>query len=144
MILDPINQTYEHNVDNKYTTKHIVCERVYSDGDMNTEINKMIQCRWNNWRKISGVPGDKGVPPHVRGKMHKMIVQSAMRCGTDRIPMTSCHVKKLEVTDMTMCRWACGHTLRDHVRNDDTRERLKVENTTVRCRKARIRLKKDS
>ena len=53
-------------------------------------------------------------------------------------------MKKLEVTDMTMCRWACGHTLRDHVRNDDTRERLKVENTTVRCRKARIRLKKDS
>ena len=87
---------------------------------------------------------DTGVPPHVRGKMHKMIVQSAMRCGTDIVPMTSCHVKKLEVTEMKMCRWACGHTLRDHVRNDDTRERLKVENTTVRCRKARIRLKKDS
>ena len=27
-----------------------------------------------------------------------------------------------------VCRWACSHTLRDHVRNDDIRERLKVEN----------------
>ena len=46
----------------------------------------------------------------------------------------------LEVTEMKMCRWACGHTLRDHVRNDDIREKLKVENITERCRKARLRL----
>ena len=39
---------------------------------------------------------------------------------------------------MKMCRWACGHTLTDHVRTDDTRERLKVENITERCRKARL------
>ena len=30
-----------------------------------------------------------------------------------------------------MCRWAFGHTLRDRVRNDNIRERLKVENITV-------------
>ena len=53
--------------------------------------------------------------------------------------MTSSHVNKLEVIEVKMCRWACGHTLRDHVRNDDTRERLKVENITERCRKARLR-----
>ena len=40
---------------------------------------------------------------------------------------------------MKMCRWACGHTLRDHVRNYDIRERLKVQNITERCRKARLR-----
>ena len=31
------------------------------------------------------------------------------------------------------------HTLRDHLRNDDIRERLKVEDMTERCRKARLR-----
>ena len=36
-------------------------------------------------------------------------------------------MNKLEVIDMKMCRWTCGHTLRDHVRNDNIRERLKVE-----------------
>ena len=49
------------------------------------------------------------------------------------------HVKKLEVTEIKMCRWACGHTLRDHVRNDDIRKKLKVENITERGRKARLR-----
>ena len=45
---------------------------------------------------------------------------------------------KLEVTEMKMSRWACGHTQRDHVRNDEIRERLKVENFTERCRKATL------
>ena len=41
--------------------------------------------------------------------------------------------REQKVTEMKM--WA----LRDHVRNDNTRERLKVENITERCRKARLR-----
>ena len=53
--------------------------------------------------------------------------------------MTSSYVKKLEVTEMKMCRWACGHTLKDHMRNDNTRERMKVKNIRERCRKARLR-----
>ena len=88
---------------------------------------------------MSGVLCDKRVPPHVKGKMHKMVVQPAMLCGRDPVPMTSSHVKKLGVTEMKMCRWACGPTLRYHVRNDNIRERLKVESITERCRKARLR-----
>ena len=42
------------------------------------------------------------------------------------------HVKKLEVTQIKMCTWPCDHKLSDHVRNDDIRERLKVENITER------------
>ena len=38
-----------------------------------------------------------------------------------------------------MCGWACSLTIRDHVRSDDIRERLKVENITERCRKARLK-----
>ena len=110
-----------------------------SDGDMSREVNKRIQCGWNNRRKMSGVLRDKRIPPHVKGKIHKMIVQPAMLYGMETVPVTSSHVKKLEATEMKMCRWACGHKLRYHVRNDDIRERLKVENITERCRKARLR-----
>ena len=53
--------------------------------------------------------------------------------------MTSSHVKKLEVTEMKMCRWTCEHTLRDHVRKDDTGERLEVESITERSTKAILR-----
>ena len=109
-----------------------------SDGGMSTEINKRTQCGWNNWRKMSGVLCDNRVPPHMKGKIHEMIVQPAMLYGMETVPVTSSHVKKLEVTEMKMCRWACGHTLRDHVRNDNIKERLKVESITERCRKARL------
>ena len=81
--------------------------------------------------------GDKRVPPHVKGKLHKMIVQPAMLYGMDTVPVPSSHVKKLEVTEMKM--GMRPHTKRDHVRNHDIRERLKVENITERCLKARLR-----
>ena len=110
-----------------------------SDGDMTAEINKRNQCGWNNWRKMSGVLCDKRVPPHVKGTIHNTIGQRAMLYGMEAVPVTSSHVKKLEVTEMKMCRWACGHTLRYHVRNDDISKKLKEENITERCRKARLR-----
>ena len=81
-----------------------------SDGDKSTEVNKRTQCGWNNWRKMSGILCDKGVPPHVKGKIHKMIVWPAMLYGMETVPVTSSHVKKLQVTEMKMCRWVCGHT----------------------------------
>ena len=56
----------------------------------------------DNWRKMSGVLCDKRVPPHVKGKIHKMIVQPAMLYGMETVPVTSSHVKKLEVTEMKM------------------------------------------
>ena len=110
-----------------------------SDGGMSTEINKRTQCGWNNWRKMSGVLCDKRVPLHVKGKINKMILLPAILYGMETVPVTSSHVKKLEVTEMKMCRWACGHTLRDHVRNENIKERLKVESIAERCRKVRLR-----
>ena len=55
----------------------------------------------------------KRVPPHVKGYINKMIIQPAMLYGMETVPVTRSHVKKLEVTEMKMCSWACGHTLRD-------------------------------
>ena len=85
---------------------------------MSTDINETTQCGWNDWRKMPGVLCGKRVSPDVKGKIHKNIVQPAMQYGMERVLVTISHVKKLEVTDMKMCRWACGHTLRDHVRNE--------------------------
>ena len=71
---------------------------------------------------MSGVLFDKRVPPHVKGQIHKMIVQPDMLYGMETGPVTSSHVKKLEVTDMKMGM--------RQVRNDNIRERLKVESIT--------------
>ena len=110
-----------------------------SGGGMSTEINKRTHCGWNNWRRMSGVLCDKRVPPHVKGKIHRMIVQPAILNGMETVPVTSSHVKKLEVTEMKMCRWACGYSLRDHVRNENIKERLNAESIAERCRKAQLR-----
>ena len=110
-----------------------------SDGGMSAEITKRTQCGWNNWRKMSGVLCDKRVPPHVKGKIDNMVVQPAMLYGIKTVPVTSPYVKKREVTGMKMCRCACGHTLRDHVINENIKERLKEESIAERCRKARLR-----
>ena len=75
----------------------------------------------------------------MKGKIHKMIVQLAMSYGMETVPVTSSHLKKLEVREMKMCRWACGHTLRYHVRNKNFKDRLKVESIAEGCRKARLR-----
>ena len=77
---------------------------LHSDGDINTEVNKRIQCGWNYWRKVGGVLCDKRVPPHMKGKIRKMVVQPAMQYGVETVSMTSSHVKKLEVAEMKMCR----------------------------------------
>ena len=87
-----------------------------------------------------GVLCDRRVPPHVKVNIHETIVQPVMPYGMETVQMTSSHVKKREVTEMKRFRWTCGQTLRDHVRNDDIRERLKVENITERCRNARLGL----
>ena len=87
---------------------------------------------------MSGVLCDRRVPPHVKEKIHKMIIQPAMLYGMETVSVTSSNVKKLEVTEIKMCIWAYGHTLRDPVKNDDIREIMKVENITERCRKARL------
>ena len=97
---------------------------------MNREVNKRTQSVWNNWRQMYGFLCDKRVPPHVKGNVHKTTDQPAKLYGMETVPITTSHVKKLEVTEMKMCRWAFGHTLRDHVRNYDIGERFKVETIT--------------
>ena len=83
-------------------------------------------CGWNNWRTMPGVLCDKRVPPHVKGKIHKWSSSQLYCTGWRQCQWLAPHVKKLEVTELKMCRWACGHTLRDQARNGNTRERLKV------------------
>ena len=88
---------------------------------------------------MSGVLCNKRAPPHVKEHIHRIIVPPAMLYGMEIVPVTSSYMNKLEVTEMKMWRWACGHTLRDHVRNENINERLNVESITERCRKARLR-----
>ena len=56
----------------------------------------------------------EGLPPHVKRKIDKMIVQPAMLYGNETLPMTSSHAREETGSDKNevVHRWACGHTLR--------------------------------
>ena len=49
-----------------------------SIGEERNESVKRTQCGWNNWRKMAGFLCDKRIPLHLKGNVHKMIVQSAI------------------------------------------------------------------
>ena len=109
------------------------------DGSAAAEISRRVQSGWNNWKKMSGVLCDKKIPSKVKGKIYKMVVQPAMLYAMETLPVTNIQAKKLEVAEMKMCRWACGLTRMDHVRNEDIINRLKIETISTRCRKSRLR-----
>jgi hypothetical protein len=46
--------------------------------------------------------------------------------GVEYWPTKRRHAQQLNIAEMRMLRWICGHTRRDRVRNDDIRERLGV------------------
>ncbi|XP_047490929.1 uncharacterized protein LOC125040421 [Penaeus chinensis] len=73
---------------------------------------------------------DKRVPARVEGKIHRTVIQPAMLYGLETVPQTKKATRRLEVAEMKMCRWACGLTMRDRMRNDEIR---------LRCRSTRLR-----
>ena len=88
---------------------------------------------------MSGVLCDKKMPSKVKGKIYKMVVQPAMLYAMKTVPVTSSQAKKLQVTEMKMCRWACGFTRMDHIRNDDIMDQVEVESISTRLKKSRLR-----
>ena len=88
---------------------------------------------------ITGILYDKRIPQRVNGHMYTMVVQPAMLYATEILTLATRHVRKLETTERKMCRWTCEHTRKDHVRNDDIRNKLEVENISVMYKKSHLR-----
>jgi hypothetical protein len=59
---------------------------------------------------------------------------------TECWPTKRRHVQQLNVAEMRMLRWICGHTRRDRVQNDDIRERLGVTPVVEKLMQHRLRL----
>ena len=97
---------------------------IQKDGGTEAEVNCRIQSGWKNWKKMSGV---------------LMVMQPAMLYAMETVPVTCSQVKKLQVVEMKMCRWACGFTGMDHISNKDIMDKVEVEAISVRCQKSQFR-----
>ena len=47
--------------------------------------------------------------------------------------------QKMDVTEMHMLRWICGHTMIDRIKNQDFREKLEVAPQSAKMREKRLR-----
>jgi hypothetical protein len=55
-----------------------------------------------------------------------MTVILAMIYGAEYWATKGQRIQKMNIAEMQMLHWTCGHTRRDRIRNDDIREKLSV------------------
>ena len=53
----------------------------------------------------------------VKGKMYKSVVRPAMLHGMETVAVTKRQVRKMEVAELKMVRWALGVTRKDKITN---------------------------
>jgi hypothetical protein len=59
-------------------------------------------------------------------------------CSSEAWTLTSAQIKRREAAEMELLRPLAGHTLSDHTRNEDIRQKLEIENVTKKtsaCRR---------
>ena len=100
--------------------------KIADDGTEDSDIAHRISVGWMKWRSLTGVMCDKRMPLHLKGKIYKTVIRPALLYGSECRATTKTHIRKLEVTEMRMLRWSSGLTLRDRVRNENIRQRIKV------------------
>ena len=97
-----------------------------SNGRCEEEVRRRIQAGWMSWKKVSGVLCDRKLSARVKGEMYKSVVRPAMLYGMETVAMTEKQVKKMEVAELKMVRWALGVTREDKIRNEYVRGTVKI------------------
>ncbi|XP_076921566.1 uncharacterized protein LOC143583021 [Bidens hawaiensis] len=91
---------------------------VQSDREIDSNVAHRVQVGWSKWKEATGVLCDKRFPNRLKGKFYRVAVRPVMLYGTDCWAIKKSHARKLEVAEMRMLRWMCGHTRLDRIRND--------------------------
>ena len=112
---------------------------VQESGGCEREVKKRVQARWNEWGKVSGVICDKTLPARVKEKVYSLVVRPVMVYGLETVTVTKKQVKKMEVAEMKMLRFAMGVTRKDKIRNEYIRSTVKVERLGMKMREGRLR-----
>ncbi len=77
--------------------------------------------------------------PKLKGKFYRVAIRPALLYGTECWPVKKIFEHKMEVTEMRMLRWMCGHTLMDRIRNQEIRVKLRVAPISGKMRESILR-----
>ena len=110
-----------------------------ANGNCEDEVRKRIQSGWTSWRKISGVLCERKLSARTKGKMYKIVVRPALMYGMETVAVTQRLVKKMEVAELKMVRWALGVTRLDKIQNRYIRGTAKIAKLGDKLRSSRLR-----
>nr|XP_009773114.1 PREDICTED: uncharacterized protein LOC104223383 [Nicotiana sylvestris] len=112
---------------------------IQGNREIDDEVSHLIGAGWMKWRLISGVLYDKKVPPRLKSKFYRVVVRPTMLYGAECWPIKNSHVHRMNVAEMSMLRWVCGHCRRDKIRNEVIRDKVGVASVEDKMRELRLR-----
>ena len=92
-----------------------------------------------SWKKVSGVVCDRKLSAKIKGKMCQSAIRLAMLYGMETVAMTEKQVKKIEVAELKMVRWALGVARKVNIKNEYVRGTAKLAKLVDKLRGTRLR-----
>ncbi|KAL6517101.1 hypothetical protein OROHE_017807 [Orobanche hederae] len=112
---------------------------IQKDGELDGDVAHRIKAGWLKWKSATRVLCDPGMPHRLKGKFYRTAIRPALLYGTECWAVKQCHVQKMNVAEMRMLRWMCGHTKKDRLRNEVIREKVRVASIEDKMMENRLR-----
>ncbi|KAL6546097.1 hypothetical protein OROGR_009971 [Orobanche gracilis] len=112
---------------------------IQKDGELDGDVAHRIKAGWLKWKSATGVLCDPDMPHRLKGKFYRTAIRPALLYGTECWDVKQCHVQKMNVAEMRMLRWMCGHTKKDRLRNEVIREKVRVASIEDKMMENRLR-----
>ncbi|KAL6570221.1 hypothetical protein OROMI_014735 [Orobanche minor] len=112
---------------------------IQKDGELDGDVAHRIKAGWLKWKSATGVLCDPDMPHRLKGKFYRTAIRPALLYGTECWAVKQCHVQKMNVAEMRMLRWMCGHTKKDRLRNEVIREKVRVASIEDKMMENRLR-----
>ncbi|KAL6536543.1 hypothetical protein OROGR_013115 [Orobanche gracilis] len=112
---------------------------IQKDEELDGDVTHRIKAGWLKWKSATGVLCDPDMPHRLKGEFYRTAIRPALLYGTECWAVKQCHVQKMNVTEMRMLRWMCGHTKKDRLRNEVIREKVRVASIEDKMMENRLR-----
>ena len=76
------------------------------NGDLDAEMTHRLQSGWKNWKRVSGVLGDRRISLRVKGKVYKTVVRPAVMYGAETWAVTESTREEVEMRMFKMDEWS--------------------------------------
>jgi hypothetical protein len=89
-------------------------------------VEKRIKAGWMKWKTLFGVLCDQRLSERIKVKVFKVAIRPAMTYSAETWAIKKTREMRINVSEMKMLRFACGHTRLDKIENKEIRNRMKV------------------